>query len=385
MPRTESEKVEFKSSIGEWKEVIQALCGFASKDGGMVIVGFDDKGDPTNLQVGSRTIEDFVNKLKTNTDPVLYPSISVRTFALGEIVEITIPKSDYKPVFAFGKAYSRVGRSTVQLSAAEIREMSRANILPDFDRQPCSVSLADFVVDSDVVKRMQSVDPRFLFPQSLVDMSLMNGQTLLNVAYLCFTKENKIFSNAVVKAARFKGNDVVSFIDMKDFAGNLIIAVDDVLAFVLKHTNMSVVIENKPTRTERWDYPIPAPREAIVNAIVHRNYDDSGNIQVRIFDNRLELWSPGMLPSDIPLEDIGVSNRSIPKNRLLADIFHHLKLIERWGTGFSRIIDLCLEHGIDKPTFQQRQGAFIIMFFLEKCHQSRDNRTKHYFNGKYLA
>jgi ATP-dependent DNA helicase RecG len=351
MQRTESETLEFKASFGEWKEAIRTLCGFANKDGGTVVVGFDNLGDHTNLRVGSHTIEDFVNKLKTNTDPVLYPSICVRTFALGEIVEISIPRSDYKPVFAFGKAYSRVGRSTVQLSAAEIREMSRANMLPDFDRQPSSVSLTDFMVDNEVVKRMQAVDPLFTFPRSLIDLNLMNDQVLLNAAYLCFAKENKRYANAIVKAARFKGNDVVTFIDMKEFTSNLVVAVDDVLAFVMKHTDMSVVIENKPTRTERWDYPIPALREAIINAIVHRDYSDSGNIQVRIFDNRLELWSPGTLPSEIPLEDIGVSNRSIPKNRLLADVFHHLKLIERWGTGFSRIIDLCIDHGIGKPTF----------------------------------
>ncbi|MBI9066061.1 MAG: putative DNA binding domain-containing protein [Salinivirgaceae bacterium] len=119
----ESEQLELKSSFGEWKEIIVSLTAFANKNGGVVIVGLDDLGQPLHLQLGKHTIEDFVNKLKANTDPVLYPSINIKTFGLGNIVEISIPKSDYKPVFAFNKAWERVGKSNVKLSANKLREL----------------------------------------------------------------------------------------------------------------------------------------------------------------------------------------------------------------------------------------------------------------------
>ena len=119
MQYKESENLELKSSFSEWKEIIITLSAFANKNGGMVVVGLDDNGISVNLQIGKRTIEDFVNKIKKCVDPILYPSINVKTFGLGEIVEIKIPKSDNKPVFAFERAYVRVGKTNQKLSQTE--------------------------------------------------------------------------------------------------------------------------------------------------------------------------------------------------------------------------------------------------------------------------
>jgi len=90
MQYKESEILELKSSFGEWKEIIISLTAFANKKGGTVVVGLDNKANPLHLQIGNNTIEDFVNKLKNHTDPILYPSINIKTFGLGEIVEITV-------------------------------------------------------------------------------------------------------------------------------------------------------------------------------------------------------------------------------------------------------------------------------------------------------
>ena len=120
---TESEKIEFKASFGEWKEIVQTLCAFANKKGGKVIVGLDDRGRPVGLVVGKGAIEDFANKVKNHTDPALYPSINVKTFGPGEVVEVDIPESDNKPVFAFDKAFVRVGRSNHKLSNSAVRTL----------------------------------------------------------------------------------------------------------------------------------------------------------------------------------------------------------------------------------------------------------------------
>ncbi len=99
----ESEKIELKSSFSEWREAIVSLCAFANKKGGKVVIGMNDDGVASGIQVGKNTIEDFANKIKNNTDPILYPSINVKTFGLGEIVEIEVSESDNKPVFAFDR------------------------------------------------------------------------------------------------------------------------------------------------------------------------------------------------------------------------------------------------------------------------------------------
>ena len=123
MQYKESTKIELKSSLGEWKEIIKTLAGFANASGGIVVVGLDDDGQPLGMKIGKGAIEDFANKIKLNTDPVLYPSIDVKTFGLGEIVEIRVVSSDNKPVFAFERAYIRVGKTTQKLSTTEIRNL----------------------------------------------------------------------------------------------------------------------------------------------------------------------------------------------------------------------------------------------------------------------
>lgn len=198
MQYEESEKLELKSSFGEWKEIIKTLAGFANAKGGSIVIGLDDVGQPLGMKIGKGVIEDFANKIKLNTDPVLYPSIDVKTFGLGEIVEIAIASSDNKPVFAFERAYTRVGKTTQKLSTTEVRAL----------------------------------------------------------------------------------------------------------------------------------------REAVLNALVHRDYTDSGNAQIRIFDDRLEIWSPGLLPKAIDIDNVYKDGRSVPRNNLLMRIFHHVELIENWGTGF---------------------------------------------------
>lgn len=131
----ESEILEIKSSFSEWKEIIISLVAFANKEGGKVIVGFNDNGNPTNQVVGKNTIENLGNKIKNNTDPVLYPSIVVKTFALGEITEIEVKEAEIKPVFAFNKAFVRVGKSNQKLSNQEVRNLIKRYTLPDFDMQ----------------------------------------------------------------------------------------------------------------------------------------------------------------------------------------------------------------------------------------------------------
>lgn len=131
----ESETLELKASTGEWKEAIIALVAFANKRGGKVIIGVDDQGAPMGLTIGKGVLEDLVNKIKHHTDPVLYPSVNVKTFGLGEIIEIEIAENDNKPVFAFEKAYVRVGKANQKLSTAAVRDLIKRYTLPVRDNR----------------------------------------------------------------------------------------------------------------------------------------------------------------------------------------------------------------------------------------------------------
>ena len=150
----ESEKIEYKSSFAQWREIIISLCAFANKNGGKVIVGLDDKGESAKLTIGKGTIEDFVNKVKLNTDPVLYPSVNTLTYGLNDIIEIEIKKSDNKPVFAFDKAYTRIGKTNQKISNQELKDIIRRYTIIDFDANPLAEKLANIKFDDELVSEV---------------------------------------------------------------------------------------------------------------------------------------------------------------------------------------------------------------------------------------
>jgi ATP-dependent DNA helicase RecG len=323
--------------------------------------------------VGKSTIEDFVNKLRNHTDPVLYPSVNVKTFGLGEIVSIQIPESDQKPVFAFDRAYIRVGKTNIKLNAAEVRKMIKAYTLPDYDEAVMNINHELIELDTDMILSLNKEYFKFKGLSSsdeiLNRLDVIKEGKLTNAGYLCFAKKVHYIPAASIKAARFKGNSMSTFIDMKNFDSNLISAVDDILEFISRHINMKVIINGDAHRKEIWDYPIAALREAVINAVVHRDYSDPGNIQVRIFDDIIEVWSPGRLPKEIDISKLLIENRSIPRNRNLARIFFQVGLIENWGTGFHRMTEACHKNGNPLPLFEEKAGAFVITFKIRNPNE----------------
>ncbi|MBU2635775.1 MAG: hypothetical protein KJ963_01620, partial [Bacteroidetes bacterium] len=126
--------------------------------------------------------------------------------------------------------------------------------------------------------------------------------------------------------------------------------------------NISVRISGTPEREEIWEYPQEALREAIINAICHRDYEDPGNVQVRIFDSRLEVWNPGVLPRDLKIKMLKRDHQSKPRNELIARCFYLIKYIEQWGTGTNRIIRLCKQAKLPEPKFSIKGNSFIVTF-----------------------
>ena len=149
---------------------------------------------------------------------------------------------------------------------------------------------------------------------------------------------------------------------MKVIQGTIIEQVPEALNFIRRHINVAAKITGEPAREDVWEYPRKALREAIINAICHRDYEDTGNVQIRIFDDRLEVWSPGMLPPGNTLQSLKGHHESKPRNGLIADCFFLIKYIEQWGTGTNRIISLCKEAGLPAPEFAEQAGCFIVTF-----------------------
>jgi ATP-dependent DNA helicase RecG len=141
--------------------------------------------------------------------------------------------------------------------------------------------------------------------------------------------------------------------------------VPEALRFLRRNLRLSAEIKGLE-REERWEYPLEALREAVINAICHRDYASSGEVQVRLFDDRLEVWNPGTLPEGLTPEDLKRAHLSRPRNKLLAQAFFLVKYIEQWGTGTLRMIEACRAAGFPEPAFAERAASFVVTFSKSK-------------------
>jgi ATP-dependent DNA helicase RecG len=366
----ESESLVFKSSLAEINEIIEDVSAFSNLNGGKILVGISNSGKLLGIEVGKDTIERLTNKIVSNTEPKIFPNISVTKIGKKKIIVIEVKEAKEKPIFSFGKCFKRVGRSTLRMSKDEIERMILERKKVYWDSLVCeTASLND--MDEEKVRlflrkckaeRRLEIDEKIPVKEALERLGLIKGGKLTNAAVLLFGKNpQQFFLQAETRCARFKGISPVEFTDMKVFGGTLIEQVENAVSFVLDHIPMKVVITGKPEREEIYEYPPFAIREAIVNAICHRDYTLMSNVQVRIFDDRIEVWGCGPLPEPLTPEDLKKEHGSILRNPLIGKCFFLIKYIEQWGTGTNRIIEACIKHGLSEPLFQHIGGNFVVI------------------------
>jgi ATP-dependent DNA helicase RecG len=157
--------------------------------------------------------------------------------------------------------------------------------------------------------------------------------------------------------------DKTQIIDDLMVETDLIGQVDEVMKFITRHISVRYEFEGKPKRKEVWEYPLEAIREAVINAVVHRDYTAPSNVQVEIYDDRIEIWNPGRLLPGITIEDLyKKEHKSVIRNKLIAQIFYDIGYIEKYGSGTIKIIDLCKRGGIPLPEFKEVSGGFSVVF-----------------------
>jgi len=205
---------------------------------------------------------------------------------------------------------------------------------------------------------------------TLQKLNLVRDEKLTAAAVLLFTeKPQGLFSGAQVQLGRFQGNTIL---DSHIFEGSLWNQVDSTISQLRKmlEVRFDVTVETASLegfqRQEVWTYPVEAIREALLNAIIHQDYAVLGNVEVRVYDDRLSIWNPGKLAPHISLKQLYEPiHPSIRRNPLIADVFYYASLIERWGTGTTRIVQLCTERGLPTPIFEEYSGGIRITLFQD--------------------
>ena len=361
----ESETLELKASFD--KEILETSGAFANTKGGVILIGISDRGEIRGIQIGKETLRDWANQISQSTEPRVIPEIEIGTIDGKNVAVIWIKEFPIKPVSVKGRCFRRVGNSNRVVQTHEIAEMHFQSTGMSWDKLPVTNALIDEIDLEKVKEYIESAKDagrkkisRGEKPlQVLEKLEVIKDGKVTWAAILLFHKHPQRFlSQAVIHCGKFKEETIV--VDDRMIEGTVIEQIDETLDFIRKNINVRFVMTGKPAREEVWDYPLEALREAIINAICHRDYTVPSNTEVRIYDEELIVWNPGGLPLGLTLEDLYKPHPSVLRNKGIGGIFYDMGLIEQWGSGIEKMRKTCIKAGIPEPQFEEHQGFRVI-------------------------
>ena len=348
----ESERIEYKSQMLEdlYKEVI----AFANTDGGVIYIGIDNEGNLTGIDDVDETYTRLTNGIRDAIAPDV--TMFVRyVLQDNKVIRIEVGEGSYKPYYLKAKGikptgvYVRQGASSVQASPDQIRRMIKES---DGDNYEDSRSLDQDLTFSAAETAFQRYGVEFSIEKYRV-LGITQNDIFTNLALLLSDQ-----CLHTTKIAVFKDEFCTEFRDSKEFGGSVFKQFEDSVTYLALCNRTASTIKGV-VRTDKKDYPEEAIREALLNAIVHRDYSFSGSIIINVNDSKMEFISLGGLLPGLSTEDIriGVSQ---PRNKKLAEVFHRLRLIESYGTGIRRIFKL-YENCPIQPVIEVTANAFKIV------------------------
>jgi ATP-dependent DNA helicase RecG len=334
----ESETTEFKENFD--KEAVETAVAFANTKGGVILIGISDKGEIKGIQIGRSTLKNWTNQISQSTEPSIIPDILDNVIDKKHIVVIRIPEFPIKPASVKGRCLRRVGNSNRAMTPQEIAQIHLHSTGVSWDKLPvsdASLKEIDFEKVKRYITRANETGRRKIQEDEnpsrvLEKLELIKEEKPTWAAILLFHKHPQRFlSQGVIHCGRFKEETIV--IDDRMIEGTVIEQVDETMDFIRKNINVRFVMTGKPAREEIWDYPLEALREAVINAVCHRNYTISSNTEVRIYDDKLIVWSPGGLPFGITLADLYKPHSSVLRNKGIGSVFYDMGWIEQWEAG----------------------------------------------------
>jgi ATP-dependent DNA helicase RecG len=373
----EGRTLEFKRSTGELREAMQTLCAFLNGDGGLVLFGVRPDGRAEGQQVSDKTLRDVAQALDGFEPPVNIP-LERLTIEKDRCVLILRATTDVDsvPYQYESRAYERVGSTTRKMSQEKYEALllKRGHAKRRWENLPAEgVTLKDLDRKEILRTRDLAVQQNRISPEigrdvgEILDrLGLRIDGVLTQAAQVLYGK--RLFPDlpqCQLKLGRFRGTAVTGpIVDNRQEHMHAFAMVREGMAFLERTLPLGARFpEGQIFREDRFPIPLPALREILLNAVMHRDYGDAGgHVAVAVFDDRVEIRSCGRLPAGVTLKQLSGSYLSRRRNPLIAETFHRTGAVEIWGRGTNRVIDECLRHGIDVPTFTEMQGFLIVTF-----------------------
>lgn len=382
MNLSESLTIEFKEAYTD--EIKKTVIAFANTVGGRIYIGIDDNGSAVGLENADDVMLRASNAVRDAIRPDVTMFVSYRVDKIDDknVLIIDVQKGTACPYYLESKGirpsgiYVRQGASSVPATSAAILKMIKESDGDRYELIRCTIQKLSFeYAESE-------------FKKSGIEFGLNQKKTLkiINDDDM-FTNLAELLSDQcshTIKAAVFDGNEKVNFRDRAEFSGSVLKQVNDAYEYI-NRCNRTHSEFKDIHRIDRRDYPVEAVREALLNAVVHRDYAFSGSILISLFDDRMEIVSIGGLVKGISYDDMMVGV-SIQRNEKLANIFYRLGLIESFGTGIRKIMR-CYKDFSVTPEITVSDNAFKIMLPSINYHIATSNKSSIYDDLilKYLS
>lgn len=362
----ENQNIEYKS---KWRdEYLKWICGFANANGGTIFIGKDDEGKIVGIKESKKLLEDLPNKVRDVLGIIV--NVNLHKTKNGEYIEIIT--EPYPNAISYkGQYYYRSGSTKQELKGAALDKF----LLKKYGRHWDSVPIPNVTIDELKQETLdfflkKAINKKRVGEQALTEgnslllknLDLMEDEDLKRAAILLFhPRPDKFISGAFIKIGYFENDADLIFQD--EIKGNLIEQVEKTIDLLFTKYIKAIISYEGVYRVETYEYPIEAVREAVHNAIAHKDYAGTPPIQISIYKDKIMIWNYGQLPEGWTMEKLtGSKHPSIPYNPDIANAFFRIGYIEAWGRGFSKMTHTCLDAGLPEPLYYYDMSGYWVVF-----------------------
>jgi ATP-dependent DNA helicase RecG len=382
MKYVESETLELKKSTSELNGAINSIVAILNKhNSGELIFGVNPKGDVIGQEVSEKTLRDISQKIANSIEPKIYPEIKKINIQNKDCIVIKFT-GDEPIYYSFGRAYLRVADEDKIMSAKEIEKRIQQRSKLKWDSLETDIKI-DEISKDDLNKYVEKANTskrinfKFTDVKNILDkLHLMKNNSLTNASVVLFSKNKPI----EVQLAVFAGDTKTTFLDIKQYEGNIIELLESCESYIKERINWRADLSGSK-RIEIPEVPIRALKEALVNSFCHRDYTAPESNKIAIYKDRVEIWNPGNFPHGYnPLDFVKKELPSILRNPLIANILYLSEDVEKWGSGLRRIYEECNSQDV-KVEFDVLKYGFSVVFYRHKSEANLDddvdtNRTQ---------
>ncbi|MBK9220676.1 MAG: putative DNA binding domain-containing protein [Saprospiraceae bacterium] len=361
----ESQNIEYKSS---WRdEYLKWICGFANANGGTIFIGKDDEGKVVGVSDAKKLLEDIPNKVKDTLGILV--DVNLHKTAKGDFIEVLVEGYPY-PVNYKGQYHYRSGSTKQELKGAALDKFLLQKKGKRWDGIPVpKVSIADLKQDTFDFFRKRAFKSQRISEDILTDtnehlienLHLKENAFLKRATILLFhANPEKFVTGAFIKIGFFETDDDLKFQD--ETHGNLFEQIEKSMDLLFTKYIKAEISYEGISRVEKYEYPKEAVREALLNAIAHKDYSGGVPIQISVYKDKIIFWNEGQLPENWTIENLLTKHPSKPYNPDIANALFRSGYIELWGRGTLKMIKECADAGIPQPIYFYDMSGFFVEF-----------------------